>query len=219
MAFPTTSVLDDFNRANSASLGANWTNPVFTGNPSPRIVSNAMGPAGDDSGTVYCDAYWSASTFGPDSECWVTVSASNTNKGREIYVRLTGLDGSPSGYSAFAADISGTSNNWTLNRYDNGTFVQLGAAFTQSVAAGDSIGLEMIGSSLVFYYKAAAGSWASVTSRTDATYSGAGNIALALQQGSGTSNRFDDFGGGTVVVGGGGGAAEKIRIVRSSLRW
>jgi hypothetical protein len=43
VAFPTTTVLDDFNRANATSLGANWSASVF-GSSNLGITSNAAAP-------------------------------------------------------------------------------------------------------------------------------------------------------------------------------
>jgi hypothetical protein len=62
--FPTTPILDNFNRANGP-IGSNWS-----GNTSAyNISSNQLSV--DDSGTV-TDIYWGNEAFGPDQEAYVT---------------------------------------------------------------------------------------------------------------------------------------------------
>jgi hypothetical protein len=188
--FPTTGLLDDFNRANNASLGANWS--TLDTYASLGITSNACQPnASSGSG-----AYWNVATFGPDSENYVTVAAiGGSSQFFDQYVRV----GTPGGnYNAYAHEC--TTNAGALYRVDAKVYTQLGAGLTITVAAGNIIGLEVIGSTLTLYKNA--GSWASNASRTDSTYSAAGNIALFADN---TGIHFDDFSGGTVV---GGGAAQ-----------
>lgn len=200
MAFPTTSVLDTYDRADNASLGANWTNAIFTGDLSARIVSNQKG-GNSDTADNYNSAYWNVSTFGPNCEIYETISVEGFGGtfggGREFMARLTGLDGTPSGYSTFG-NGNGDST-WGIYRYDNGVATLLGATITQAIVDGDAVGIEVNGSTITLYFKAAAGSWTSLGTRTDSTYTGAGNIGAILQQ-SGAAARADNFGGGTIVT-------------------
>lgn len=69
MAFPSTSVLDAFNRANGA-LGANWGGPIDPSDTVPTIFSNAMvGTA-----SVFNSAYWNVSTY-LNTECYFTYTS------------------------------------------------------------------------------------------------------------------------------------------------
>lgn len=202
-AFPTTGVLDAFDRADSASMGNDWAGSIF-GDPSGRIVSNQYGP-NSDSGNQYAGNIWRYSTapngpttYGPDCEGYFTISAvgASAEGGYEI---LIGADVtiSPDCYSLFGNHGTGSSNS--LNRYDNGSFTQLGASFTQRMASGDAVGVERIGSAITGYRKPSGGAWGSLASRTDSTYTAAGYIAVEIQRSS-TAHRFNDFGGGTVVT-------------------
>jgi hypothetical protein len=58
--------------------------------------------------------------------------------------------------------------------------------------------MSLIGSgadNITVYYKAAAGSWTSLGTRTDSSYTGAGYVGLTMYYYS--DRRLDDFGGGT----------------------
>lgn len=200
MAFPTTGVLDDFTRADAATLGANWTaNPTGSAGRH-RVASNQ---AKRETGTANTADYYSVNTYGPDCECYVTMDVlapddwGGTISGG-IFVRLVNPGaGTADGYRhSFRG-----SDSHTLFRYDNGTATALGADFSVSGADGDSFGLEAVGSTIKAYHKPSAGSWTEVASRTDGTYSAAGFLALAMFDGS-DNLRFDDFGGGTIPAGG-----------------
>ena len=71
MAFPVTGTLDDFNRANSATLGASWTADIYGfAWASLDIVSNAA-----DSNTASESNWWNGTTFGPDVEVTTTIKS------------------------------------------------------------------------------------------------------------------------------------------------
>ena len=191
MSFPTTSVLDDFNRADSSTLGANYAaDPYNFGHSSCQILSNQVAKNVTDGSN-----YWSAATFGPDSESYIdlpTLPTVETVLGvRLLSPATTGVDG------YLLLESIGSPDGWSIFRVDNGGLTQLGATVSQDISAGDSIGLEVIGSTLKGYRKNA-GTWAEIISRTDSTYTSAGNISSTYCVDA--SIRADNFGGGTVVV-------------------
>ena len=70
-SFPTTPVLDNFNRANSSTtLGANWTNDTTFNDPT-GIISNTCY---DSSYTVEGVAYWNVIPFRGTIEAYFTIS-------------------------------------------------------------------------------------------------------------------------------------------------
>lgn len=208
-AFRTTSVLDNFNRTDAATLGANWTPSQFGGSISPRIVGNAAGPDSDLDAGNYADAFWNVATFGPDVECYMTLSANAGGGGYECHIRLTGLDGTPDGYMISGQDGGGNDNQ--LYRINQNVQTALGSAAVQDMSNGDKVGVERIGNDLKMYRMPAAGSWAQLGSTvTDSNLSqAAGNIGLNIQRRL-SAHRVDDFGGGTVVAGGGAHAARRL---------
>ena len=186
MAFPTTSLLDDFDRANTGPPpSASWGGPVLPGNSGAKVLSNQLVTAG---GSGEC--YWLTS-FGPDSECYITIGTLGTGFG--LYLRVNNPNtGTMTGYYA---DIY--ANTIDVYRMDNAGYNQLGASIATTTSAGDTFGLEMIGATLTVYRKPSAGAWGSIGSRTDATYGAAGAVGVLL----GSAN-LDNFGGGTVTTGG-----------------
>lgn len=196
MTFPTTSVLDTFTGTNGDNLPAYSSNWVAapTGGQDLEIQGNAATGTGSPANNLN---NWTT-TFGPNSECYVTISTKpGDNELVLLVARLvqeTSL-ATVDGYCLRFQVLAGT-DSLTLQRLDNGVQTSLGAAISQEISAGDSIGLNISGSTLQAYYKASGGSWGQVgTDRTDTTYSAAGKLALFS---SGTTVRIDGFGGGTV---------------------
>lgn len=201
MAFPTTSVLDSFTRADGA-LGANWGTPVTSGNPACKVATNQIAPNVDTGNSPYADGYWSAATFGPDSECYATVT-SVANAARALYARVVN-PGNASTLAGYDLQSSfGAVTTWGLYEITNNVETLMGATFTQTVSANDAIGIDCIGTTIAAHYKASGGSWTTLASRTNSAHSAAGNIGVSMQPGSGSANRMDDFAGGTIS----GGAA------------
>jgi hypothetical protein len=81
-------------------------------------------------------------------------------------------------------------------RVDDNSNTLLGSSFSQAFTDGDSIGITHVGSTITIYFKSGAGSWTSLGTRTDGTYTGAGRIAIGGFDS--TSLTFDDFGGGAL---------------------
>lgn len=199
MAFPTTGVLDDFNRANGPA-GSAWTSPVAFEAAIFEVVSNKASDFGDGGG------YWDASTFGPDSEVYVDVATVNL-MAKSLVLRV----GSPgSSYNGYRTRFVNTTS-LTVNRVDAGTSTQLGASISYTIASGDSVGFEVIGSDLAVYKKTG-GSWSSIDTRSDSTHTSAGYIGWFGADGD---DLLDNFGGGT-VDGGVTASARNLYVSRSN---
>jgi hypothetical protein len=188
MAFPVSSVLDSFDRADGA-VGANWTK-LWSGDLDLQIVSNL---ACCNTANGWANGGWNGATYGPDCEGYVTISTvSNTTR---VYARVNSLGtaGGPSGYRVSYDGFSEVK----IERMDSGTATLLGALITKSFSNGDAFGIEVVGSTITCYRKPSGGSWASLGSRTDTTYSSAGYIGLELYH---EITRVNDFGGGEIAV-------------------
>jgi hypothetical protein len=191
-AFPTTGILDNFNRDDENPLAnGTWTCPMQTGLNNLQLVSNQVNTP---SGSANC--YWSASSFGPDTETYVKVAAKPTANGLcvALAARISGAGGSISGYWGEFCTQSGT-DTWDLYRFDNGTPTHIGTQGTAELTNGDSMGLQVMGNSVKLYYKPASGSWTVMSSATNSTYSGSGRIGLHMED---IPSQTDDFGGGTI---------------------
>ena len=198
MSFPTTPVLDTFNRTAEDPLsdGGKWTNN-FEGSGSLKTDGTTCAISSGTSG----QAVRNDVTPGPDCEVYVTQSAEpDVGSGSiALYARLVNLGaGTTDGYTLDCPRERSGTDEWRLFRRDNGVDTQLGASFLQEVINGDSMGLEIVGSTLTVYYRSQGGGWTSLGTRTDATYSAAGSIGVFLN--GSTSPVVNDFGGGTVVA-------------------
>ncbi len=192
-SFPTDGMLDNFNRADSASLGSNWG--AFSGYSNLDLNGNQCRNPATAGTTAYAGNYYNAAQYGPDCENYLTLAARPTD-GAYMMLRVGGTLSTPNAY-AFGLN-SGGSGVHSLLRVDSGLPTPLGATFSQALAVGDSIGISAVGSTLSAYYKPSGGNWTLLASRTDSTYSSAGYLAVASTVGGW---KADDFSGGTVSGG------------------
>jgi hypothetical protein len=187
-AFPTTGILDNFNRANSPSLGADWTQYIGTAG----ISSNQFYLGADYDTEI---ALWNHGNFGPDTELYITIATHYSDE-VAFYIRDDGADNSYKVYFNTATNII------QIFRIDDGDSTQLGSTVNQTISNGDGLGVEMIGSTIKSYYKASGGSWVAKDTQSDSTYSNAGEMLIKTYTDATATFRLDDFGGGTVVSGG-----------------
>ena len=188
MAFPTTSVLDDADRADENPLfqGGNWTTVAELG--AMRVASNQFAAS----------AAFAASYRGLYADAEVYVTLATLAGDMQIGTRFQDAGGaSPIRDSRRRGyQLIGTSTQYTLQRMDDGNNVTL-IALTNwpggALSGGDSIGLSSTEDIHEIWLKRGAGDWASVTTYTDDTYTNAGAIYM---QCSSTSARLDNFGGG-----------------------
>lgn len=183
MAFPTTSVLDNFNRADGA-LGSNWSTPTFAAGF--NISSNVA--FGSTTGNIQ---YWNVATYGPDFEIYADIP---NLPGSGQQCGLTGgvlqqtsaitLDGYAVAYT------HGSPGTLAIQRITNGVVAATVASSSQTLSAGDQIGLSRVGTTLTSYINGT-----QIDTGTDSTHTGAGYL---LMFSTNTTNSFDDFGGGTL---------------------
>jgi hypothetical protein len=191
MAFPSTSVLDNFNRANGAP-GANWTGPSFGDANSLTIVSNTIESAAAAFGAM-C---WTASSFGAGLEVYADL-ASTISGGASV--RLLILDNATSSTANGYYLIADSANGFNINKSVGGTGSQIQAG-SQALAAGDSFGLQWIGTTVASWYKAAAGSWTQINSVVDSSVTNASGFLCGIEQSTNSGGALDNFGGGTAVT-------------------
>jgi hypothetical protein len=208
MAGPTTPVLDDFNRADGG-VGANWS--TFAGLGGLNVASNQVAGSGASANLQY----WNVSQYGPKSEAHLKITAKPGN-GQAIAVSLRCKDVSSistlDGYTLAAIQQSGT-DVLRCQRVDNSVATTLGADISQEYAAGDGILLRANGSTLeIEYFNGSA--WTQLTTRSDATYQGAGYLMVTVQ---GTTGRADDFGGGTPIEATDGGSLTESATITVSV--
>lgn len=191
MAFPTTGILDAFNRANETPIGGNWSSGTYNGESGCNLAGNALSYV---TGSGWTGNYWNAATYGNcEAHCSINQLNGGANNGFSLHWRLiTPATASHDGYNFWANGASSI-----VIRVDNGVDTQLGASFSVTAAAGDAFGVESNGSTHTIYRKPSGGAWGSLASRTDATYA-SGYIGLELHDNENLI--VDDFGGGEIVT-------------------
>jgi hypothetical protein len=185
MPFPSTPLLDDFNRANGA-LGASWASPAFGDNQTLAITGNQVSCGSGAGGGCYL------TQFVADQECWVTIPTLPTAGNWVILdVRCNTYGGFTSNYQMQWIASTGAA----LIRLQNPNATTL-TSWTQVLSAGDSIGLQVIGTTLTAWYKAAAaGVFSQLASTSNSVLNYAGYIGMEIED---TTARLDNFGGGGV---------------------
>lgn len=195
MPFPTTAVLDTFDRANSTTtIGSSWT-PLESGATKDRGISSNQ--AYDPDG-VYSWIYWNAAQYGPDCEAYVTIVIWSTQDDTHtVMLRLKDMTQDAYTFDGYQlkAYIFGA-DTLALVRIDNSVSTQLGATISTTLAAGHKVGLSAVGATLTAYQDSGSG-FVSMGTRTDATYANAGYLGFYTP--GDTAWRQDDFGGGTLV--------------------
>lgn len=189
-SFPTTSVLDNFNRANEGPPpSGSWGGTILSaGSHGMKVGSNQCGIDSSNPGS----GYWNT-TYGPNQEVYgkgVSFGSSYIS----LFLRLL----NPTATSQTCYEVyfyqGSPANTIRVYRWDSSsTNAQLGGDISQTVTDGDSIGASISGSTITVYYKAGAGAWTSLGTRTDATYSASGYVGVAIYGAT-----LDDFGGGTI---------------------
>ena len=143
-------------------------------------------------------AYWSAATFGPDAEVYLTIPIAGVT---QIGLRMTnnGTSSAPN-LDGYIFQLNTGGGFCQIRKVVNNVYTNLGGPATPpTMANGDLLGFSSVGSTLTGYYQAAgSGVWQNLIQVTDTTYSVAGNIGFTL---SNTTMRVKSFGGGTVVSG------------------
>lgn len=206
MSFPTTSVVDNFNRANEGPPpSASWkaVDDLWGG---MKVVSNGCkaGTGNSINGAVLTTAASSA-----DSEAYMTISTKpGTGSSAGVLLRGKDMTGSgavaPDGYEIEWSDDdgNGTVETIAVYRMDNGSFTKLGASISRTCSNGYKLGASMAGSTIEVFTDEGAG-WTSRGTRTDSTYTAAGYYGIQFYEGTASPTAVaDDFGGGAIVAGG-----------------
>lgn len=202
-SFPTTSVLDNFNRANVQPMGGIWSDNWSGGTNGCQIVDNySRSVASPNDGCYVTNNFSSA-----DQEVYATYPNATNHTDTSAYILLMCLHGgvgtaNVDGYGMRVQKVTGGNDTFSLVRTTNGSHTTLGATVPQEFTNNNKIGGERVGSSLNFWYDSGSG-WTELFTRSDATYN-CTNSTIGIDTISSTFHT-DDFGGGDINPGTGGG--------------
>jgi hypothetical protein len=186
--FPTTPILDDFNRANEGPPpSTNWGTIVGTGH---KVLSNQMVPDSNANHT----SWWTAQTFGPDIEVYLTVV---TKSGNGFNVDIGWIDASVNGYEVIIKSEAGV-DTLTTYRLDAGVGTQLGIV-GREITNGDRYGFRSLsGVHTVLVSPNGSAMWYELASYTDTTHSvTTARLIVATKDGTAVC---DNFGGGNCLT-------------------
>ncbi|MCL4294078.1 MAG: PKD domain-containing protein [Anaerolineae bacterium] len=184
-AFPSTPVLDSFNRSNGA-MGSNWSG----GTSGYSIVSNRL-----DVGSGDNNIYWNVTSFGADQEVYVTLTTVNTVGGeQDLLLKSQSGTAWEDGLIEVLYDAAGQRVQvWTYASAQD--WVQRGADIPVTFANGDQFGAKATAGGQVEVYKN--GTLLATRSVTAWPYYANGGY-IGLWFISAGNAVLDDFGGGTV---------------------
>jgi hypothetical protein len=186
--FPSTSVLDNFNRANGV-IGANWTGDTGKGNY--LIASNLLDVV--TGGRLL----WKPSTFGVSQQAFVTISGiDRLSKSQGLVLKVqTGSNTTP-GAIVVIYDATSGKVRLSTRRLDD-TIVTQYADTVAVFANGDQLGAQVLASGKVNIYKNGILIASITLNAKDQAFfnSKGGRIGLTAVAGSRTTI-FDNFGGG-----------------------
>lgn len=187
MPFPTTPIIDDFNRANGA-IGANYTIPTFAG--SMNVSSNTVVAAAANSIAIRNTLTYQ------DVEIYGTLSTKPTDGNVALLfwrAVQTASAATMDGYVLRITAVAGASNDTIqVQSLTNGVATTIGANFTQEITNGDVVGIRMVGATVEVFINGT-----SLGTRSDSTYTATGQIGIGLSATS--SGAWDNFGGGTML--------------------
>jgi hypothetical protein len=173
--FPNKGIIDNFNRANQGSAGGgpglSWAGSWGTNGW--QVLSNqAVNLKGGWDGI-----FWNKATPA-DQEAYVTIAGLGAAGGLlQIWVRRDNV--ADTGYYLQLAPVAGANDQLSLFRRIASADVQLGATdASKEFAVGDSVGLQVAGSTLTVWYKPSAGSWAQVFTQTNTEITAANYVGL-----------------------------------------
>jgi glucose/arabinose dehydrogenase len=184
--FPSTPVLDDFNRANEP-LTTPW-------------VADVAGLAVEGNALVQNSGYgfpiWDGEVFGPDQEAYITIQTIEGSPATERDLVLK-AQGTTSNTAHIEIRYDATVGEVAVGTYDPGSgWLAHGAPISISYAAGDRLGCRAYGNGTIEVYKNSTkvGTRALVGWQYVASGGRLGLTLDAVNRGS-----LDDFGGGNVV--------------------
>lgn len=186
MAFPTTDILDDFNRANEGPPpSGSWNTP--SGYGGCLVDSNQV--RGNSASFNQC--LWSAEQFN-DSEAYLQINQLTPGEHASICFDWSTPDFG-SGYQVLVFLDSGTPTI-EIYRIDTGAPTLLGTAIpVPTFDANDAIGAYHRPDGIIEIWTRISGVWSELTTRNDSTYS-SGYAGIII---FGNNSFADNFGAGT----------------------
>lgn len=208
MAFPdSTAIIDDFDRANSATLGAKWTEGDLGGDTSLNINTNRI-----EGGTAnqVGDAYWNDADFGADTEAYFTLVVLPFKSGDRCRIVARAVDHGDATWEGYTVDLRPSSDGggyqMVIQQVAGGTSTELSSKTNVTISDGHKQGIEVTGGSTttIKAWHFDGSTWNEIVSFADTTSvnENAGSVGLIFEEGD-DQPLVDDFFAGTISAAGG----------------
>lgn len=193
--FPSTPVLDAFNRANGA-LSGYWVTGAWWDNNIPVISSNIL------VGSLTFDnegAQWIGTTFGPNAEIYVDVPTLPEGDVSSFWIELLenrlDVDATPDGYGLRIQNTT-----YALFRIDAGVVTEL-ASGGHFIINGGSIGLRIVNGVIELWRKSTSiADWARSAIVFSSDHTGPFYLSLGFANSESAVCTLDNVGGGTYGI-------------------
>jgi len=185
--YPSTTILDNFNRSNGA-IGSNWAGTTS----SYAIVSNRLDVGGGDAAIL-----WQGGSYGADQEVYITLSTVDPSGGeQDLVLKSQSSSTWTSGVLEVLYDAAG--NRVQVWTYANGQgWVKQGTDIPVTFANGDQFGARAKANGIVEVYRN--GTLIGSRDASGWTYATSGGY-IGMWFISAGNAVLDDFGGGTVIT-------------------
>lgn len=200
MTFPSTPLIDDFNRTNEGPPpSASWDNAVnwFGAGYDLITASNACKQNNSGGGGAFY-----GTIFAANQEVYYTISdLQNIGGNSSSYLLHARLDSLTSGTNEFYLQVHMQAINPGKIKFEflRPFPISQSVLVSGSLSIGDQIGLQCIGTSITVWYKPVAGAWTQVLSFTDSRANTNGYIGVEIFDPSGKVAAIDNFSGGSLA--------------------
>lgn len=204
LSFPTTPIVDDFNRPDEGPPPTGWITGIAEGlegftEPGFDVIGNELANSFNDFQQIFRDEEW-----GPDCEGYITVKNTQDLRTISIVLRLTDVGQFTSnGYVGKVTLTDGPSGGfnvrYSIYRLDAGEVTGLDTllTFEPGDLIDNSFGFRCKGDSMQMWANLGNG-WQHKLTVSDTSYASAGKPGLVSD--GGPFSRLDDFGGGTMPL-------------------
>lgn len=191
--FPTTPILDDFNRPDTSSADPQWLNIDGTSFSNIGIQSNqGFNPL---SPSKFAWANWTATAFGPDCEAYYTLA----NYAAEPNIRVGARFANPNSGAAsgYLVNVS-SAGVWSIIREVSLAPTTLATGLTRALSSGDKMGIQCIGPIITGWWIGSGGPQQTVSydvTPDTPNFLGPGFVVAEFRD-----SLIEDFGGGNYVA-------------------
>lgn len=193
-----TTILDTFTRADSPTLGSNWSGPLTTTSRPGLAVS--LNTAVQSDVAVTCESYWNTANGGTGGMAAAATIVTKSNAGNgQIWVFAMGESfgtANARGYAVRANTVGAGSDTVSLHRMDNGVVSTISGPSNHEFSAGDRVAVVCTGARVQGWVKPVASStWTMLLDVADATYATGRYSALEIAPGAAETvhSSLDDF--------------------------